>query len=133
MNLKFKLKEVVEVEMYYGFYEIFVLGGFDVEVNPDFFIQIINIETNEEIELTEKNLKARDYKFGRKAIKFYTFQINEYDRFRISVHNYEDMVVKDSMLEVFPFPFSIPLIFASFIFGKSRKIKSIENIEILIE
>ncbi len=133
MQIKFNIQETIESEIYYGFYDIYILGGHYIETNPDFYIQIINVETNEEIELVEKNLKARDYKFGRKAIKFYTFQINEYGRFRISVHNYEDIVVKDSMLEVYPFPFSIPLMFTSFIFGKSRKIKSIEKIEILIE
>jgi hypothetical protein len=133
MQIKFNIQETIESEIYHGFYAIYILGGHYIETNPDFYIQIINIETNEEIELTEKNLKARDYKFGRKAIKFYTFQISKYGRFKISVHNYEDIVVKDSMLEVFPFPFSIPLIFTSFLFGKSRKMESIKNIEILIE
>ena len=133
MQIKFNIQETIESEIYYGFYAIYILGGHYIETNPDFYIQIINIETNEEIELTEKNLKARDYKFGRKAIKFYTFQISKYGRFKISVHNYEDIVVKDSMLELFPFPFSIPLIFTSFLFGKSRKMASVKNVEILIE
>lgn len=133
MQIKFNIKETIESEIYYGFYAIYILGGHYFETNTNFYIQVINIVTNEEIELTEKNLKVRDYKFGRKAIKFYTFQINEYGRFRISVHNYEDIVVKDSILELFPFPFSIPLILTSFIFGKNRKMKAIKNIEILIE
>ncbi|WP_269225189.1 hypothetical protein [Flavobacterium eburneipallidum] len=133
MKLKFDIQETIESEIYYGFYDIYILGGHFIEVNSDFYVQIINIETNEEIELTEKSLKARDYKFGKKAIKFYSFQVNNYGKFRISFHNYGDMVVKDSMLEVFPFPFSIPLILTSFLFGKSRKMESIKNIEILIE
>lgn len=133
MNLKFNISEVVVTEIYYGFYSIYILGGHYIETNPDFYIEIINIETNESIELIEKNLKARDYKFGIKAIKFYTFEISKYGKFRISSHNYEDIVVKDSMLLKFPFPFSIPYILISFLFGKSRKKKSINTIEILIE
>jgi len=37
MNLQFKLKDILEVDLYYGFYDIFVLGGFDVQANDDFF------------------------------------------------------------------------------------------------
>lgn len=133
MKIKFNIQETVETGIYYGFYAIYILGGHHVKVNPDFYIQIENIETKEVVELTEKSLKARDYKLGKKAVMFYTFQINEYAKFKISVHNYNDIVVKDSILEVFPFPFSIPNIGISFITGNSRKNKILDAIEILIE
>ncbi|MBF4516261.1 hypothetical protein IRZ71_07905 [Flavobacterium sp. ANB] len=97
MILQFKLKEILEVEMYYGFYEIFVLGGFDVKTNPDFFVEILDLKTNEAILLTEKQLKARDYKSGKKAVKFFSFQITNSSKYRVSVHNFEDMVVYNSM------------------------------------
>ena len=55
--------------------------------------------------LKEKSLKLRDFKFGKKAVKSYSFEIMKHGKFKISVHNYYDIIVKDSMLEVFPFPF----------------------------
>jgi hypothetical protein len=91
------------------------------------------METNTEIELTEKYLKIRDFKSCRKAIKFYTFQINDYGKFKISAHNYNDIIVKDSMLEVFPFPFSITHTILYAITGRDRKQKNTSDIEILIE
>jgi len=131
MNLKFKLKEVVEVEIYYGFYEIFVLGGFDVEVNPDFFVEILNIETNEVITLKEKTLKARDYKNGTKGVKFFSFQVNEYGKYRISVHNYNDMIVKYHMPMLFSSIFnSLP--FRLLPFRSAQKTIKLDEIEILI-
>jgi hypothetical protein len=133
MQLKFNLNQTIESEIFYGSYTIYILGGHYIETNPDFYIEIINIDTNKSIELTEKNLKARDCKFGRKAIKFYTFEIVEYANVRISVHNYEDIIIKDSMLAKFPFPFSLPYILISFLFGKSRKNKLTNALEILIE
>lgn len=132
MAIKFNIQEIVESEIYYGYYVISILGGHHVEVNPDFYIKIINIETNEILELTEKNLKGKDFKSGRKAVEFFTFQINEYGKFRISVHNFEDIIIKDSMLELFPFPFSLPHITFSNIFGRRRNKISLNEIEILI-
>lgn len=133
MNLIFNIQNTVDTEIYYGTYCIYILGGHYVETNPDFYVQIINVETNEDIELTEYSLKPRDIKRGRKAIKFYSFEINQYGKFQISVHNFKDIIVKDSILEVFPFPFSIPNKIMSFIFGKKSKKIELKNIDILIE
>lgn len=133
MNLIFNIQNIVDTEIYYGTYCIYILGGHYVETNPDFYVQIINIETNEDIELTEYSLKPRDIKKGRKAIKFYSFEINQYGKFQISVHNFKDIIVKDSILEIFPFPFSIPNKIISFIFGKKSKKIELKNIDILIE
>ena len=119
--------------MYYGLYAIYILGGHHIETNPDFYIEIKNIKTGKDIELNEKSLKIRDFKLGRKAIKFYTFQINDYGKFSISAHNFQDMIVKESILEFFPFPFSIPHLINSFLKGESRKPKDINSIEILIQ
>lgn len=132
MIIKFGIQETVESEMYYGFYVIHILGGHHIEINPDFYIEIVNIETNETIQLTEKYLKERDFKFGKKAVKFFTFQINEFGKFRISTHNFQDIIVKDSMSEVFPFPFSLPQIILSKILGRSRNKATLDEIEILI-
>ena len=133
MQIKFPITEKIETEIYYGLYAVYILGGHSVKANPDFHIKIENLETGEEVELTEKYLKARDFKSGRKAVMFYTFQINDYGKFRISAANYQDIEVQDSILEVFPFPFSIPHAVMSFIFGKDRKKKNLSQIEILIE
>ncbi|MCZ8197617.1 MAG: hypothetical protein O9267_08420 [Flavobacterium sp.] len=133
MNLKFNIQKTIESELFYGSYVIYILGGHHVEVNPNFYIQVVNNETKEEIELKEKYLKARDFKFRKKAVRFYTFQINEYAKFKISVHNYNDIVVKDSILEVYPFPFNIPNIVLSKVLGRSRQNKSLNDIEILIQ
>ena len=131
MNLKFKLKEVVEVEMYYGFYEIFVLGGFDVEVNPEFFIEILNIETNEVITLKEKTLKARDYKKGIRAVKFFSFEVGEYGKYKISVQNYDDIIVKHHMPSLIPFIFN-SFLFRLLTFRSVQKTLELDQIEILI-
>lgn len=133
MQIKFNIQETTESEIYYGSYVIYILGGHYIETNPDFYIQIVNIETNENIQLTEKSLKGRDYKFGKKAIKFYTFNINDYGKFKISAHNYEDIVVKESILQIFPFPFSIPGRIMSFVLGRSIEKMPINTIEIGIE
>lgn len=133
MQIRFNINETIETEIFYGFYMIYILGGHYVKTNPDFFIEIKNIETGEEIQLTEKFLKGFDFKFGRKAVQFYTFQINEYGKFRIAAQNYQDIIVKDSIFEVFPFPFSILHIAQSFLLGRSRKKKDLNAIEIFIE
>ncbi|MBL7885718.1 MAG: hypothetical protein JNJ52_03140 [Flavobacterium sp.] len=132
MQIKFNIVETIETEIYYGSYAIYILGGHYVKVNPDFHIKITNIDTNKDIELTENILKAKVFKYGRRAVKFYSFENMEYGKFKISVLNYNDMVVKDSQLEIFPLPFKIPLIINHFILGKSRKDKDINTIEILI-
>lgn len=130
--IQFNIQETVEKEIFYGSYYIYILGGHHIKTNPDFYIKIENINTGKEIELTEKNLKGRDFKSGKKAIQFFSFDINEYGNFRISVHNFEDIAVKDSILEAFSFPFSIPNIVLSTILGRSRKKLEIKDIEILI-
>jgi hypothetical protein len=130
--IKFNIQETVEKEIFYGSYNIYILGGHHIKVNSDFYIKIENIDTGREVELTEKNLKGRDFKSGKKAIHFFTFEINEYGNFRISAHNFEEIVVKSSILEAFPFPFSIPNIIFSTIFGRTRKKLDLKNIEILI-
>lgn len=133
MQIRFNINETIETEMYYGLYAIYILGGHHIETNPDFYIEIKNIKNGEDIELNEKLLKARDYNLGRKAIQFYTFQINDYGKFRISAHNFQDMIVKESILAFFPLPFSIPHMINSFLKGESRKPKDINRIEILIQ
>lgn len=132
MSFKFNIQETIEKELSYGSYSIYILGGHHIETNPDFYIQIINIETDQEVKLNKNRLKPRDYKFGSKAIKFYRFDIMKFGSYRISVHNYNDIIVKDSILEVFPFPFSIPNIIFSKVFGRSREKLAFKNIEIAI-
>ncbi|WP_417942073.1 hypothetical protein [Flavobacterium sp. RS13.1] len=130
MAIKLKLNDVIETELYYGFYDIYVLGGFDVQVNPDFFVEILDLETNESILLREKNLKARDYKNGIKAVKFFTFEIYKYTKCRISVHNFEDMIVKDLM------PMPIRDMISDFLFNffslRKQKEINLDQVEILI-
>lgn len=132
MSIKFNIQETVESELFYGSYVIYILGGHHIEVNSNFYVQILNLDTNEDIQLTEFNLKGRDFKIGKKAIKFYTFDINEYGKFKISVHNYKDVIMQDSILELFPFPFNIPHKIISKLLGRSRENKSLDEIDIFI-
>ncbi|CAC9976883.1 hypothetical protein [Flavobacterium panici] len=129
MNLQFKLKDVLEVDLYYGFYEIFVVGGFDVRANPDFFVEILDLKTNDSILLREKSFKIRDYKNGKRAVKFFTFQITNKSKFKISVHNYEDLTVYHSMIGANPF--SIFNLLDILGVAKRNPIP-LENIEILL-
>jgi len=129
MNLQFKLKDVLEVDLYYGFYDIYVLGGFDIQVNDDFFVEILDLKTNESILLREESLKARDYKNGSRAVKFFSFQITEKSKYKISVHNYEDMTVFYSMIG--SNPLSI-LNLLKRLYGIKRKQLLLDEIEILI-
>jgi len=129
MNLQFKLKDILEVDLYYGFYDIFVLGGFDVQVNDDFFIEILDLKTNESILLREKSLKVRDYKNGKRAVKFFSFQITEKSKYKISVHNYEDLTIFHSMIG--SNPFSI-LNLLKKLYGIKRKQIQLDEVEILI-
>ncbi|MHC0440906.1 hypothetical protein [Flavobacterium sp. 3-210] len=129
MNLQFKLKDILEVDLYYGFYDIYVLGGFDVQVNDDFFVEILDLKTNESILLTEKSFKTRDYKNGKRAVKFFSFQITEKSKYKISVHNYEDMAVFNSMIG--NNPLSILKLLKK-LYGIKRKQVELDEIEILI-
>jgi len=131
MNLKFKLTDVFEVEISYGFYEIFILGGFDVEVNPDFFVEILNVKTNEITTLKEKTLKARDYKNGTRAVKFFSFQISEFGKYKISVQNYSDIIVKYNMPSLLPFIFD-SFLFRLLTFRSAQKTIEFDEVEILI-
>ncbi|TDR25290.1 hypothetical protein [Flavobacterium cheniae] len=133
MSFKFNIQETIEKELSYGSYSVYILGGHHIDANPDFYIQIINIETNKEVDLKEKSLKLRDFKFGKKAVKFYSFEIMKHGKFKISVHNYCDIIVKDSMLEVFPFPFlSMSRFLFSKVLGRSREKLTLNDIEIAI-
>lgn len=129
MNLQFKLKDILEVDLYYGFYDIYVLGGFDVQVNDDFFVEILDLKTNESIVLTEKSFKARDYKNGQRAVNFFSFQIIEKSTFKISVHNYEDLTVFHSALGINPLSV---FKFLEKLYGIKRKQIQLDDIEILI-
>jgi len=131
MKLRFKIGEIVETEIYSGFYEIHILGGFDIRTNPDFYLQIVNIETGNDIELKEKYLKARDYKDGKRAVKFYTFEVGKYGKYRISAHNYKDIVIKHHMPTLFSFIFD-SFIFRMMIFRSKNKIMNVDDVEILI-
>lgn len=128
MKLRFNIDEIIETEFFYGVYAVHILGGHYLEVNSGFNIKIINVETNEEIVLDEVFFKGRDYKFRRKSIKYFTFQILKYGKFRIFVCNYDDMILKDSIL-ITQRKFS-PIGWA---LDKIQKPKDINNIEILIE
>jgi hypothetical protein len=57
----------------------------------------------------------------------------KHGKFKISVHNYYDIIVKDSMLEVFPFPFlSMSRFLFSKVLGRSREKLTLNDIEIAI-
>ena len=129
MNLQFKLKDILEVDLYYGFYDIFVLGGFDVQANDDFFIEILDLKTNESILLRENSLKVRDYKNGKRGVKFFSFQVTEKAKYKISVHNYEDLTVFYSMIG--SNPFSI-LNLLKKLYGIKKKQIQLDEIEIVI-
>lgn len=133
MQLRFNIDEIIETEIYYGYYTIYILGGSFVKPNPDFYIQIVNMETKEEIKLTERFLKTTDYKFWKKALRFYDFQINEYGKFRISAHNYEDIEARKSMLEIFSIPLSTYHLLLSLHPLINPIPKGTNNVEILIE
>jgi len=64
------MTETIESEIYYGSYAVYILGGHHIDVNPDFYIKIVNVENNKAIELKEKSLKARDFKSGKKQSNF---------------------------------------------------------------
>ena len=133
MSFKFNIQETIEKELSYGYYSVYILGGHHIDANPDFYIQIINIETNKDVDLKEKSLKLRDFKFGKKAVKFYSFEIMKHGKFKISVHNNYDIIVKDSMLEVFPCPFlSMSRFLFSKVLGRSREKLTLNDIEIAI-
>ena len=55
MSFKFNIQETIEKELSYGSYSVYILGGHHIDANPDFYIQIINIETNKEVDLKEKS------------------------------------------------------------------------------
>jgi hypothetical protein len=69
--IQFNIQKTVEKEIFYGSYYIYILGGHHIEANPDFYIKIENIDTGKEIELTEKSLKGRDFKFGKKSYSIF--------------------------------------------------------------
>ncbi|MES2811468.1 MAG: hypothetical protein V4670_03270 [Bacteroidota bacterium] len=118
MKLVLKLNEVKEIEIFYGFYDIYILGGFYIEANPDFFVQIKEINSGEVITLTEHYLKGRDYKNKKQAVKYFSFNTTKYGKYEVSIHNYEDLIVKGSILS-FLRPFLKPV--------------KLHDIEILIE
>lgn len=131
MTLNFGLKETIETEIYSGFYEIFVLGGFDINVNPDFFVEIKNVKTDEIITLKEKTLKAREYKNGIKAVKFFSFEVSNYGVYKITVQNYEDIIVNFDMPTLLPFIFN-SFLFRLLTFRGPEKMFEINEIRILI-
>lgn len=129
MNLQFKLNDVLQVDLSYGFYEIFVLGGFDVDANPDFFVEILDLKTSESILLKEKNLKTREYKNGKRAVKFFSFQVTQSSKYKISVHNYEDLKISYSIFG--SNPLSI-LNLLKKLYGIKKKYIPLDEIELLI-
>ncbi len=96
--MKFKLQSnPVPVYFYKGQFDLFIIGGFFIKANQNFKINIFNNDTNEQIILRKKciNFKFID---GKRALNYFDFKIETQGNYEISIENFDDLIVKKSML-----------------------------------
>ena len=88
-----------------GHYNIYIVGGLDVEANS-LKVEIINKSTRQEIKTFEHKLKFRSFR----AVRYFYFDIPNTDTYEVSVCNYNRIVVRKSrllMLRLFQSPLNL--------------------------
>jgi hypothetical protein len=103
-----------KIELEKGSYKIYFLGGFYVKANKDFNVIVKKISDNSLVNACELIFKVRTGIENKKAIAYFNLKILEKTIYKIEFVNFEDIIMKESML------------FSKRIFQKSIHKKDIE-------
>jgi hypothetical protein len=94
-----------EFELYYGTYNVYLSGGFEIENIECLDVHLIDILSNETITLNEKSLKVGDIINGERAVLCYSFDVYNYSKYRLNIANPEIIIIKrniDMPFTLFP-------------------------------
>lgn len=106
-NLKDKFSEF---QLSFGSYQIYLTGGWYIKNLEELKIELIDLETNQKINLKSKSifgLRKQDYIGGEKAVQIFEFNIPKQTNLKISIHNPETLIMK----KVHPFMFLSSILF----------------------
>jgi len=84
-----------QIDLFADRYGIYICGGYNVKTNS-FKIKLTNKTTEETIQVFEHGLKLRDFD----GVQYFYFDIIKTGSYYISFHNYDDLVVKRTMLPI---------------------------------
>jgi len=88
----------VTIDLFADSYNIYIYGGRSVTTNS-FTIKLINKSINESVQVSEYNLKLRDFN----GVRSFYFDIPKSGSYDISFRNYDTLIVKKSMLPIMSF------------------------------
>ncbi len=79
-----------------GHYDIYIVGGLDIEANS-LIVGIINKTNRQEIKTFEHKFKFRSFR----AVRYFYFDIPNADTYEVSIYNYNKIVLRKSRLLIF--------------------------------
>ena len=122
---QFYLKDrSIDLDLGYGSYHIFFTGGWYIKNLEELDIELIDLETDEKINLKTKDffgLRKQDYIGGEKAVQAFEFNLLKASKLKVSIKNPETLIMK----KVHPLMFMYSMIFP-------RKIE-IDKIKVVIK
>jgi hypothetical protein len=84
------------VDLKEGRYNIWITGGRSVSLPKSFQIKIVGTTNKMNASVHEHKLKVRDFN----GVNFFRVDIPASDKYEISIENYQDIVVKKTMLPI---------------------------------
>lgn len=114
---KFYIKEKnYDFELSYGSYQLFFTGGWYIENLEEIDIELIDIDTKNNISLKSKDffgLRLQSYIGNQKAVLAFKFDNMKYSKFKLSIKNPESLILKKShpfmLLHNLIYPKNIPI------------------------
>src|SRR5690554_580771 len=108
---QFYLKDkFFEFQLGFGLYQIYFTEGWYIKNLEELNIELIDLETNQKINLKSKNifgLRKQDYIGGQKAVLVFEFNLAKLTNLKISINNPETLIMK----KVHPFMFLYSILF----------------------
>lgn len=98
MNPFFINEKNHKLNLSFGTYRIYLLGGFSIENIDLLDVKLSKISSGENVEIRELNFKTTDYVSGKKAVACFEFEIVDNDEYQIDFKGYENLAVKESRL-----------------------------------
>ena len=93
----FKLIDTpILIDLTEGHYNIWITGGLSVSLPSDFHINIVGKTNNTKVPINEHKLKVRDFN----GVNLFRVDIPKSDKYQISIENYQDIIVKKTMLPI---------------------------------
>ena len=87
------------IELYYGIFGVYVLGGWDIDVN-NFNFTLKNIKTHKIVQPRTTLWRVQSYEFGVKAKKIMILDITQSGQYNIEFKNQDQLKVWKSKFPI---------------------------------